>query len=552
MFKKPFTVKKNTNQRNSDTRKLLSRLKDQIFVEPNIDKKGQVAQVKLTNADGHLLNLYSIDRTPMLFDFDEHGNLYPTVYFMWNNPRAFPVLVCHEPVFTYLENGADLMMPGIIQSGVFPFPTFPKGAPVSIAFYSTETKKVSGPSAIGVSLMCSDDMESCGFRGKGVQVLHVFRDQLWEFGPKGLPPSFTLEEWIKLGEKPVLSDSDEEETCEQSEVNTDQNPSSAQEKEELVEEIPEEPMENLLVRSFLAGLKYRFNRSMLPMDVGQFYTQCVLSCVPDGRKLDMKKTQYKKFATFLNAVNEEGDEWIIKVVPNKQKKGADVVSDVNFSNKRFRDFEVTDERIVDQAPVDKAKFDAPTIAEYFAITEPTLKIFPGCSKGDLLNVKEIKEFVTKYVNDNKLASGKSVRLDPTLFSISRIKADTALWADLMKEIHARMTATWHIRWADGREIFRKVTAPKVEFKIENRAGNKKVTLINGLAMFGIDIRTICHQIQTGVATSVSSQWEVQGVEGPQVLVQGNQIHFVADMLTKSYGIDKKYMKGTELAVKKKK
>ena len=59
-------------------------------------------------------------------------------------------------------------------------------------------------------------------------------------------------------------------------------------------------------------------------------------------------------------------------------------------------------------------------------------------------------------------------------------------------------------------------------------------------------------LQTGIATSVTSQWAVAGLEGLQVLVQGNQIHFVVDLLIKSYGIDKKFMKGTELAVKKKK
>nr|pir hypothetical protein C25H3.4 - Caenorhabditis elegans [Caenorhabditis elegans] len=485
MFKKPFTVKKNTNQRNSDSRKLFNRLKEEVNGESNIDKKGQVAQVKLTTFEGTQMNVYTIDKVPMLFEFSENGNIYPTVYYMWNNQKTFPVLICHEPVFSYLENGADLMLPG--------------------------------PSAVGCSMMSSEEMVVCGFKGKGVQVLHVFRDQLWDFGPKGVPPSCSLEDWNKIGVESEESEEDEE-TDERKELDACQ--STLPKEEEKQEVIQEEPMENLLTRCFLAGLKHRFTRNQLPMDVGQFYTQCVLSCVPDGRRLDMKKTHFKKFATFLQEINE---------------------------------LEITDERIVDEAPAEKAKFDAPVIAEYFAITEPTLKLFPGCSKGDLLTVKQIKEFVTKYVNENKLAAGGSVRLDPIIFSVTKIQTDTTPWANLMKEIHSRMTATWHIRWPDGREIVRKVSPPRVEFKIENRAGNKKVTLLNGLAMFGIDIRTICHQIQvTGVATSVTSQWEVPGVEGPQVLVQGNQIHFIADLLIKSYGIDKKFMKGTELAVKKKK
>ncbi|CAP24043.1 Protein CBG02479 [Caenorhabditis briggsae] len=548
MFKKPFTVKKNTNQRNSDSRKLFNRLKEEVNAESKIDKKGQVAQVKLTTFDGTQMNVYTIDKVPMLFDFSETGNIYPTIFYLWNNPKTFPVLVCHYPVLEYLENGADLMLPGVIRSSTFEFPTFRKGAPVAIAFHCTETGTVSGPSAIGCSLMSSDEMIACGFKGKGVQVLHVFRDELWSFGPKGFPPNISVAAWNDYG-----NETEEDEDEEEYEGDGLGKPLMTEVKEVGKEEpIQEEPMENLLTRCFLAGLRHRFTKNLLPMDVGQFYVQCVLSCVPDGRKLDMKKTRFKKFATFLEEINELGDDWIIKITPNKQKKGVDLVTDINYSNNLFRDFEVSDEQVVDKAPAEKKPFEAPTIAEHFSITEPVLRLFPGFSKGDLLTVKQIKELITKYVNDNKLAAGKSVRLDPILSSISRIQSETAHWADLMKALHAKMTPTWHIRWVDGREIVRKISPPKVEFKIENRAGNKKVTLINGLAMFGIDIRTICQQIQTGVATSVTSQWEVPGVEGPQVLVQGNQIHFLSDLLINSYGIDKKFIKGMELAVKKKK
>uniref|UniRef100_A0A8R1HSK7 Eukaryotic translation initiation factor 2D n=1 Tax=Caenorhabditis japonica TaxID=281687 RepID=A0A8R1HSK7_CAEJA len=551
MFKKPFNVKKNTNQRNSDSRKLFTRLKEEVNLESNIDKKGQVAQVKITNFENTQLQFYTIDKIPTLFEFSDTGNIYPSVYYLWKNPKAFPVLVCHEPVFQFLENGADLMLPGVIRSEKFEFPTFRKGAPVAIAFYSSENGTVTGPSAVGCSIVSSEDVLRNGFKGKGVQVLHVFRDQLWDFGPKGLPPTYTLEEWNSLGKEAEIVEEEEEGGGEGGGgggVGSSEQVAEDEEDEEVISET----MEQVLLRCFLAGLKNRFTRNMLPMDVGQFYTQVVLSCVPDGRKLDMKKTKYKKFGTFIQEVNQMSDTWIIHTSASKEKKGADVVTEVNFSNKMFRDFEVTDERIVDEAPESDSKEDRPAIAEFLSITEPTLALFPGHSKGDLLTVKQIKDFVTKYVNENHLSTAKSVRLDPRLASITHLKSECATWQDVMKEIHSRMTATWYIRWPDGREIVRKVTAPRIEFKIENRAGNKKVTLINGLPMFGIDIKTICHQIQVGVATSVTSQWDVPGVEGPQVVVQGNQIHYIADLLMKTYGIDKKFLKGTELAVKKRK
>lgn len=49
----------------------------------------------------------------MFFDFDAAGVLFPTLYFTWIAPTVFPMLVVHEEVLHYLENGADLMLQGL-------------------------------------------------------------------------------------------------------------------------------------------------------------------------------------------------------------------------------------------------------------------------------------------------------------------------------------------------------------------------------------------------------------------------------------------------------
>ncbi|KHJ78282.1 hypothetical protein OESDEN_22098 [Oesophagostomum dentatum] len=110
MFKKQFTIKKNTNLRNSDTKKLLQRLCP-TFAEV-LPKKAQYAHAKLVTANGTTLNLYIVDKEPMFFDFDAAGVLFPTVYFTWLAPTVFPMIIVHEAVLHYLENGADLMLQG--------------------------------------------------------------------------------------------------------------------------------------------------------------------------------------------------------------------------------------------------------------------------------------------------------------------------------------------------------------------------------------------------------------------------------------------------------
>lgn len=60
-------------------------------------------------------------------------------------------------------------------------------------------------------------------------------------------------------------------------------------------------------------------------------------------------------------------------------------------------------------------------------------------------------------------------------------------------------------------------------QIENRAGNKKVTLVNNLSLYGIDCKVFCQQVQVGVATSATLVDNAPVCEGPQVLILGNQV-----------------------------
>lgn len=58
------------------------------------------------------------------------------------------------------------------------FPEFGKDVPVAVATYNRDTETFS-PVAVGSSVMSSVDMLACGMKGKGVNILHVYQDQLW-------------------------------------------------------------------------------------------------------------------------------------------------------------------------------------------------------------------------------------------------------------------------------------------------------------------------------------------------------------------------------------
>jgi translation initiation factor 2D len=59
--------------------------------------------------------------------------------------------------------------------------------------------------------------------------------------------------------------------------------------------------------------------------------------------------------------------------------------------------------------------------------------------------------------------------------------------------------------------------------VETRAGNKKVTMINNIAVFGVDAKDFARLIQIGVAASANVIAQAPNCDGPQVIVQGNQV-----------------------------
>lgn len=69
----------------------------------------------------------------------------------------------------------------------------------------------------------------------------------------------------------------------------------------------------------------------------------------------------------------------------------------------------------------------------------------------------------------------------------------------------------------------------VTMVISNRSGNKKVTLIDNLELYGISIHEFAKQCQYGVSASTTIS-QVPGKKSQQLLVQGNQIHFVYKLL----------------------
>ncbi|CAG9534397.1 unnamed protein product [Cercopithifilaria johnstoni] len=565
MFQKPFTVRSDTSIRNSEKKKLLARL-------PPIDgvtNKTMASLMHVKCNKGENVNVYTFDKEPLLFTIVGEKVLYPTVYLMWRIPEAFAVLVINEYVYQKLLQGADLFLQGVIRP-LRQTLEFGSHAAVAISVL-TSSNQLRGPVAVGYSLMSSMQMIATGMQGPGVRLLHFYGDLLWDVGSHTKPleiavesmgladPSFRSYET----EFPALSSSVlNENTAEvhdkgHKESSFDAALDDRQEYDELTiapEEQAEkeykdsDTTETLLKRCFLAALKYRVTKKgQLPLNVGEFYSHYLLPCIPSGRRIDMKKTVYKKFSAFLEDINKNGSEPIVKLIVHKNK-GSEMIAEINWMHPLLKNFEISDEKI-DNIKIEKRLIK---VDDYLAVTKPVSAIFFNQhGKDNLMDKAQVRQIITAYVkNMNPTMKGNLILpSDNVLVSLlgSREPVD---WNTLFQKIISKMTKTYVITWPDGRQLMRKSTLPKITFKIESRAGNKKVTLVNNLSIYGIDSKRFCHEIQTGVATSAVVVNNAAECEGFQVLVQGNQILFISNLLSK-YGIEKKHMIGLELIPKQK-
>ncbi|KAI1732278.1 translation initiation factor SUI1 domain-containing protein [Ditylenchus destructor] len=565
MFKKHFTVRSNTNIRNSDRRKLFTRLPESV--SSSFTSKQLFSVVRVQTSLGVWVNLYMCDKSPIFFEPDT-GNrniLYPSVYLTWMCPGSFPVLFIHSNVLGILENGADLMLPGVVRLEEVPFPEFAANSPIAIAILeNTSTNdeiKFRGPVAIGRALISSSEMLSSGMRGRGVEVLHLFHDTLWEFGSKTLPPSFPLEALTTkqaIVESNILSDGLHENIDAEAKENDGDDQKMTENTDDLEKHMQEvnltDQSDSALRSIFFGALRWRTEKSTLqfPIDAGQFYANVILKNLPEGSRIEMKKTRFKKFSVFLREINDECEEngWLVKVF---NKNGIDLIQEINFDHPAIQNADpIPSER--NQSPVESSASKV-RVAECFSITEAVLPLFRsgGYKKGDPIQANQLREFLLNYARAHNLEANGKITLDDTLqIMVKYFLPDAFGINDVVQKISAQMTKAYLITAEDGRQRVLRGKIPMIELKVEKRGGNKVVTLINNVTVFGIDPKPMCHKIQTGAATGTTIIESVPNCEGPQILVHGNQVNFIGDQLINLHGIQKKFIKGLELGVKEKK
>lgn len=149
-------------------------------------------------------------------------------------------------------------------------------------------------------------------------------------------------------------------------------------------------------------------------------------------------------------------------------------------------------------------------------------------KGDAVPTSALRQHVVKYVKEKGLEDNGLIRPDQVLTAL--LNSDKPLsWEEIMNKIKKQMGSCYSIRTSDGKEVRGKGHVEHIVLSVATRSGNKKVTLVDNLELYGININNFAKECQHGIAASTSVS-RPAGKKFDQLLVQGNQVRFIGDLL----------------------
>eukprot|EP00924_Labyrinthula_sp_SR-Ha-C_P013557 snap_masked-scaffold_5-processed-gene-6.7-mRNA-1 protein AED:1.00 eAED:1.00 QI:0/0/0/0/1/1/2/0/562 len=468
-----------------------------------------------------------VDNKFCFIDTNSRGDIFPLL----------PTLSCislittvevHYPASKFIIGGADVMLPGIIDIEKLPFK---KNEKVAVKVRGNEK-----PFCFGKFSVSSEEAKEKEYQGKGIVVVHVFLDLLWSVTGKFSPPGFDAKE------KTVFPVKEEEKNIKENAIVCENNKYLKLSEDQT----------NLLRLTFLHAIeKRKIKKDEFPLLYNTFFSNVLLPCRPKETTIELRKTKYKKLSVFLKELGDLG----ILLLENKDSK--DFITGVKEEKilevLKFQPlvrWSVSDEvGQKDKTPEEHISPLSSAIELTYIYrpdrTEGMNEVFPGAKqKSKYFSIPEIKQNIFKYILENSLENeiDKSVvMLDPVLFHILKKKIqheeNFASKRKLVTVFINSLVKYYQIRRGDGSFSEKRRGDPKkLVISVKRRQGNKHVTKVRNLHVYGVNLKLVAEkaQIKFGCSTSV------QKVEGNnnemEVLIQGKRIQDVAILLTESFGI----------------
>ncbi|XP_062396275.1 eukaryotic translation initiation factor 2D isoform X1 [Sardina pilchardus] len=592
MFEKAFRVKSNTVIKGSDRRKLRADIST-AFPSLSVDElselvpnKDELNVVKVYAHKGDGITFYVLHKNPIFFQLEKQ--IYPTVYTLWRYPDMLPALRTWPAVIQKLVGGADLMLPGVVTppSGL---PEVARGDVCAITVVGNRA-----PVAVGTVTMSNSEMASSGMKGKGVNVLHTYMDQLWAFGDKSAPPTIAKDydkDVVEMFEESGGEEEGEERAQENGEGEPHPTPEGGRptdvnsacpdiqqlslakgeegqaEEEDVEEELedqdsrsPQEQMDELLLQCFFHALKTKVKKSELPLLTSTFLRNHMVSCCPSGKQLDIKKSSYKKLSKFLQCMQTEHQLVQVKEL----SKGVESIVGVDWKHRELRSFVTPDDCGLVDAPAEAGQgsevlYQPPEISVMYMVTARLEPLFQDAHKrkGAALQPADVRTIITDYVKRNELVdeiNKNFVTINPTLCDCLLEKSEyneieKLKWDDLFTRTLGKMQQCHQLQFPGQPAVVKKGAVEPIDISVASRGSNKKVTIVKNLEVYGLDPALVLVALQHRVQASAVLHSAPGAKDRVLVQVQGNQITQVGKLLLDEYHIPRKYIQGLDKAPK---
>ncbi|KAJ3554562.1 hypothetical protein NM688_g3040 [Phlebia brevispora] len=595
MFKKPLsTLKTSAPLRSSYRRKFKQRVVNDYGLSPEdgdlLVPEGLLSQKFSTYANEPGVVYLSPEGDPLWFSIGKGSDgLIPTVYTLWKRPNLLPFLSTPAAVVPKLIDGADLMIPGVVQYSA----TLTPEQLVSITRYHRD--KLGPPLAVGTMAVSGETLRRADeedTKGKAVYVPEARDIPPPQTSTKGEQSAAQgddadaaeaqsadiaqpAEPVSTIEAAPISSRDDTAEGNAGMETLTHEHPEQAE------PSLPPEDVSVCLRNALLQAISTTLGAlpsSSYPMPASVFWSNYVLPARPaqvigaegpvDANAIDIKRSTYKTVKAFLKVCAKEG---IVKI---KESKGDVVVTGVSLKHPAVAGHqphrtiqsvdaqrEKAEERQRKAKEAEEKRKTQIQITELWRPHGHTLGWFvaAGVDTSNLYSIAQIRELFIKYVSSKNLINVNdqsyiNVKDDePLAYAISTRNQDTPEFLkrdDLLNRIRANMQEWYEMRTESGETIRKKGQVKPISIEAKVRQGRKTSTFITGFEHFGIDATELAEELRKACAgaTSVSPQ---QGKPNElEVMVQGIHIKTVTDLLV-SKGVPAKWIKASGLKEKKK-
>ena len=586
MFKKPYTSKPQTTLKNSDRKRLRLRVQQQFNLSEDLSnlllpQGTTVAKVK-THVNDQCLLYKSPNNNPIWFSDDKGNNdslLIPTVYTLFLHPTLLPVVTTWKFVIDKLTNGADLMSPGLsLKSKPDLLPNVQKNSLVAIAEHGQNL------APIGVGITATDiskiNLESSG---KAVFIKHCINDTLYLSGdqpstiPNGNRNDLQLSDYESEDEDLDERKGEDDKNVDNKDINEKFDDLKVDERDHQQRSLTVDEVDEILKFALVHSITTTLKNVDLPIQSSTLLSAHVLpnrTSRIEPSLTDLKASSYKKANKYLKAMEKE------ELITIKEQKSNVLITSINIQHplvktwKGHKSLQAAEKQVEKKVRQQQQQeqnernqgFDVEEV--YLAPSNSELRDW-----FDTMNVKnddyytslELRDLINIFIESNNLihpsdhgyvlgkeneefskviypkpkqnSSKKQQRLN------SQIEYDDSDYIP-RSELIGRLLINMHTftRISKSNHILHLVKGQLQHFKlqIKQRQGRKVTTHLSGpFNYFDLKIDILTTELKTICASSTTYGPIQSNPKETEVVVQGDKIKVIIDVLSNKCGIPKR-------------